>query len=134
MPDQPLFPNRHEDVAIATIVVEPDLGEDREVGLDPGRRWCELNESHVGNVVSHDPLHSGARGGTGGGADPAEEVDDRLAAGHRIAASDLEHAVRTEGQRELAEAQGVTGPRVAGNRVADPFPRDNLPGLHEVTP
>src|SRR3546814_18074830 len=55
--DEPLLPRRHEDVAVATEVVEADLGDHREVALDPCLGWFHGHEAHVGDAVADDPAH-----------------------------------------------------------------------------
>src|SRR3546814_12198730 len=100
--DEPRLPRRHENVSVATEVVEADLGDHREVALDPCLGWLHGHEAHVGDAVADDPAHwcriSGRRRRL---ADSADERGDRRAALDRTLASHLQHALPAEGQHTL---------------------------------
>ena len=53
-----LVADRHEEVAVAAVVVEPDLGEHGEVAGDPRLVRRHLGEPDVRHVVANDAPHT----------------------------------------------------------------------------
>ncbi len=106
MLDEPPVPNRHEQVAVAAVVVQTELGEDREVAGHPRVLARHLEEANVREDMTHDPLHLRSAFGTLARRSPrlvtarfrsaAEELDDRFAATERLAPAELELTVLAE--------------------------------------
>src|SRR5262245_37627619 len=132
MADQPVVADGHEDVAVAAVVVEADLGDNREVADDACLVRMDLGEADVRHIVPHDPLHARRlRGRVRCGDRAAEKVDYRGASADRLASAQLELAVFAEALSELIESQRVARPAVAGQRVPDAFTSHQLPKLHD---
>src|SRR3546814_11400839 len=97
--DEPRLPRRHENVSVATEVVEADLGDHREVALDPCLGWLHGHEAHVDDAVADDPAHwCRISGRTRSLAEPGYQRGDRREALERTPASKLPHDLINVGQ------------------------------------
>lgn len=114
----------HQQVAVAAAMVQPDVGDDGEVGPDPRLAGPQLGEQHVGDVVAHNRFDADAAG------DTAQEGRDRRSAAQRLEAPDFEDPVAAEGLREVVDPARVAGPVVARQGVSDLLAGDQLPHFH----
>src|SRR5580692_776460 len=134
--DEPPLAHRHQSVAVAAHVVEPDLGEDGEVAGDRCLRRRYGLESDVGDVVAHDPPRPVVVHGAGSLAHPrrlgrpAEAIHDGRPALQRRGAADLEDAVFAEGTGELLEQIPIAGVGVLGQGVPAGLAGGELPEFH----
>ena len=132
MADQPVVAVGHEDVAVAAVVVETDLSDDREIAGDARLVRTHVGEADVRHVVPHDPLYARRlRGRSRCGYRATEKLDDRCASPDRPPFAQLELAVFAECLSELIESQRVARPVVAGQCVPDAFASHQLPKLHD---
>src|ERR1700754_1375284 len=130
--DQPVVTDGHEDVSVAAIVVEADLGEDGEVAGDACLVRTYLGEADVRHVVAHDPFHAGClRGRNWCRHGATEKLDDRGGSADRLASAQLELPVFAEALSELIESKRVARPVVAGECAPDAFTGHQLPNLHD---
>src|SRR5690349_25055208 len=60
--DQPGVTLGHQEVAVAAAVVEPDMGDHGEVGVDPRLAGRHLGEQHVRDVMAHNRFDAGLYG------------------------------------------------------------------------
>jgi hypothetical protein len=133
MADQPIVAHGYENVSVAPVVVEADLGEDREVAGDSRLVWAYFGEADVRDVVAHDPLNSRCLRGRNRWCDDAtQEVDDRGPPAYAFAAAKLQLAVLAETLSKVVESQRVARPVVAGQCVPDAFTGRQLPKLHDA--
>jgi hypothetical protein len=107
--DQPVITSAHKDISVAAVMVEANLGEDREVAGDSCLVRAYFGEADVGDVVADDSLHPRRLCRCVWCCDgSAEKLDDRCPTADRVAAAQLEFAVLAKGLSKVVESQGVT--------------------------
>src|ERR1700752_877393 len=127
MLDQPGAAVGHQGVAITSEMIEPDLGDNGEVGRDVGLVRGQAGEQHIGDVVPHDWLDVNVAGDVPG--DPAEEVRDLGSTPQWLDTAYLENAVRAECFGKSVEPASITRPVVPRESIADLLAGDQFPHL-----
>src|SRR5246127_4273980 len=128
MLDQPGTAVGHQGVAITSEMVEPDLGDDGEVGRDVGLVRGQAGEKYVGDVMPHHWLDVNVAGDVPG--DTAEEGRDLGSPPQWLDTPDLGNTIRAECFGKPVEPASITRPVVPRESVADLLTGDQFPDLH----